>query len=412
MFSQIRRLALICVLLTLGVASSSHARPTNNMPPLPKIWHIIWSDQISDTNVQDLKAQGADGLFKCVAISPNYPAGEWRLVETVEGQYNWNDLRRCLDTALQANMWVIPELVINIPPTWFIERYPNSILHDSRGEIIPSNIDAPYLLSPWFVASGEADTYLLPLTNSFLNLVSEYPNVAGVMIGNFLLHNLPWCLGDSSACDNSTYFTYWPIWDIYALSDYESEFGIGKVPPSTWTDYEAMDALSQMAFREWLVAAISTNLQGRYLPWIATFGGWKVVNAPIWDDGGSKASIFTTNTSEMTIIKQTAIKNSEVSWVIINDDNMGDCGLATYHQQDIDLAHSNGFLIFGERVPNLPTCGWSEMYNMWQNFNPSPDGFINITDSDPFWMGQFRTFYGTPNEPLSNKAFLPLVSHD
>ncbi|MCP4123257.1 MAG: hypothetical protein GY751_16000 [Bacteroidetes bacterium] len=263
---------------------------------------------ISATYVQDLKAQGVDGLFKCVSFFEDHPAGEWRWVEDVEGQYNWSDMRRCLDIALKQNVWVIPELVINIPPDWFIQRYPHSTLLDSRGEFKPSNIgETPYLLSPWFVASGEADAYLFPLVKSFLDLVAGYPNVAGIMVGNFLLNNLPWCLGDEVACDGSTVFTYWTVWDSYALSEYESVFGQGQQPPSTWADYEAMVPFSQFAFRQWLVSAISTNLQDRYLPWIAEFEGWKVVNAPIWNGDTVRASVFTTNTPEMTGLKQSAI---------------------------------------------------------------------------------------------------------
>ncbi|MCA9986383.1 MAG: beta-galactosidase, partial [Anaerolineales bacterium] len=241
----------------LGEEPRQAASATGNLPPLPTVMHILWSDVASSQRAAELKAMGFDGVFKCVAYRPNYPAppihaaGEWRLVESVEGQYDWTDLRRCLDAALQANMWIIPEIVINIPPDWFVDRYPDSILRDNRGEIVPANVDAPYLLSPWFVASGDADADLIPFISSFLALVSDYPNVAGIMVGNFLLNNLPWRLGSGPD------FTYWPVFDAYALADYQGQFG--TQPPATWANYLAMSPSAQSAFRGWLIAAISDN---------------------------------------------------------------------------------------------------------------------------------------------------------
>lgn len=393
-----------------GTQTISTARQDviQSLPPLPTVWHIIWSDVVSPQKAAELKAMGFDGLFKCVAHRPNYPnppiyaAGEWRLVEAAEGQYDWNDLRRCLDAGLQANMWVIPEIVINIPPPWFVNRYPDSLLRDSRGETVPSNVAAPYLLSPWFVASGSADADLIPFINSFLALVSDYPNVAGIMVGNFLLNNLPWRLGGGSD------FTYWPIFDAYALADYQSQFG--TQPPATWADYLAMSPSVQSVFRGWLVAAISGNLQNRYLPWISSYGDWKIINAPMWDDNGVQSSVFTTMTPEMVALKQAAVQSAGLPGIVINDDNMGDCGLSSLHQQDINLAYGNGFLIVGERVPD--TCSWSDLFSMWQVFSPRPDGFINIQEPDPYWIGQFRTLYGPATEPLPFSVHMPAVIQD
>ncbi|MCB0015446.1 MAG: hypothetical protein KDE34_26205, partial [Anaerolineales bacterium] len=119
---------------------------------------------------------------------------------------------------------------------------------------------------------------------------------------------------------------------------------------------------------------------------------------------------FTTMTPEMVVPKQAAIQAVGLPGVVINDDNMGDCGLASMHQQDINLAHGNGFLIVGERVPG--TCGWAEMYAMWQAFNPRPNGFISIGEPDPYWIGQFRTLYGPAPEPLPFSVYAPVVLRD
>ncbi len=100
---------------------------------------------------------------------------------------------------------------------------------------------------------------------------------------------------------------------------------------------------SQLAtFRGWLMAALEENIQTRFLPWLQSFAGWKVVNAPIWDNDGVRCSVFTTMTPEVTAAKQTAIAASGVGGVVINDDNMGSTGLMAFNQMDIDLAHSQG----------------------------------------------------------------------
>ncbi|MBN1484729.1 MAG: beta-galactosidase [Chloroflexia bacterium] len=405
---------LFCLLSILLFAIPGYATPqaeTASLPPLPTVWQIIWSDQVSVQEAQRLKSMGFDALFKCVACRPAYPqtpiwaAGEWRLVESVEGQYDWSDMRRCLDAALQANMWVIPEIVINIPPDWFVQRFPDSLLQDSRGITLtnPDETGAPYLLSPWFIATGAADAYLVPYVNSFLDLVSPYPNVAGIMMGNFKLNTLPWGLGPS----DSDQFTYWPIWDQAAQASYRARFG--TLPISTWDDYQALENAAQANFRDWLTSAVRENLQNRYLPWVASFPGWKVINASIWNGNEVRESIFTTTTPEMTAAKQTAIKQSGVAGIVINDDNLGDCGLAGRQQEDIDLAASNGFKLVGERVPGLPACDWSAVYTMWIGFNPRPDGFVNIAEPDASWIGQYRTLYGTASEPLSLRVYVPLV---
>lgn len=217
-----KRYLLFLLLLVSGFglilsSSSPGATRGNTLPPLPKMWQIVWADDVSVNRLLTSKNLGYDGAFKCVAYAPNYPnapihaGGEWRLVERVEGQYDWSSLQTCLDNALQANLWFIPEIAINIPPEWFIQRYPDSLLQDSRG-ITATDIQAegaPYLLSPWFIAGGEADAYLQPFVTAFLDLVAQYPNVPAVMIGNFKLNVLPWKMGTNDS-DN---FTYWPIWD-------------------------------------------------------------------------------------------------------------------------------------------------------------------------------------------------------
>jgi len=386
-----------------SLSYASYQIKTASLPPLPTVWHIIWSDQVSVQEAQSLKAMGFDTLFKCVAYRPNYPnppinaAGEWRLVERVEGQYDWSDLRRCLDATLKANMWVVPEVVINIPPDWFIQRFPDSVLKDSRGITAtdPDETDAPYLLSPWFIATGAADAYLVPYINSFLNVVSRYPNVAGIMIGNFKLNTLPWRLGNNASDD----FTYWAIWDNSAKASYQTRFG--TLPLSTWNDYQALNDIAKTNFRDWLTSAIRTNLQNRYLTWVSGFTGWKVINASIWNGNDVKESIFTTTTPDMTAAKQTAIKQSGVTGIVINDDNMGDCGIQSQQQEDITLAASNGFKIIGERVVGLQSCDWSTVYNMWSAFSPRPNGFVNITEPDANWIRQYRTLYGPATAPIT-----------
>jgi hypothetical protein len=163
----------------------------------------------------------------------------------------------------------------------------------------------------------------------------------------------------------------------------------------------------QAAFRDWLTLAIRTNLQERFLPWLVSFNGWKLVNSSIWDGDAIRASIFTTTTPEMTTAKQAAVEASAVELVVINDDNMGDCGLAEYQRQDVNLAHQNGFRIVGERVPG--TCSWSDLFAMWQAFAPRPDAFANIEEPDPGWLSQFRILYGPPTEPLAERLYLPVI---
>ena len=67
------------------------------------------------------------------------------------------------------------------------------------------------------------------------------------------------------------------------------------------------------------VPAVGVRLRGR-----------KVINASIWDNDGVKPSVFTTCTPEMTAAKQDAIEAALVAGVVINDDNMSDCGLGAF----------------------------------------------------------------------------------
>lgn len=399
---------IILVLSFLPFTAKSNCFPEDQ---LPKIWQILWSNKFTPDELSNLKSMGVDGVFKCVSYEPDSPddpvlaGGEWRLVERVEGDYDWSSLQTCLDNALAADMWFIPEVVINIPPEWFVSRYPDSLLRDYRDITAtdPNDSGAPYLLSPWFIANGEADSYLEPFISSFIALVSQYPNVPAVMIGNFKLNVLPWKMGS----DDNDDFDYWPIFDSYALSSYADEFGVGESPPETMEDYLAMGDVEKSAFENWLIEAMCDNLETRYLDWLSGFTGWKVINVSIWDNDGVKESIFTTQTPSMISIKQAAILASGVHNVIINDDNMGDCWLAARQQDDIYLANENGFLIYGERV--LPeVCTWEQMYDMWAAFNPLPDGLINIGNGDAYWMGEFRSLYGPISNPLT-KTYLPLV---
>jgi hypothetical protein len=111
----------------------------------------------------------------------------------------------------------------------------------------------------------------------------------------------------------------------------------------------------------------------------------------------------------MTTAKQNAIKLANVPGIVINDDNMGDYGLTVFQQQDITLAHGNGFKIVGERVPNSNTgSSWSILFNMWQAFSPRPDSFINISEPDSYWINQFRLLYGPMIEPIK-KVYLPII---
>jgi hypothetical protein len=168
-----------------------------------------------------------------------------------------------------------------------------------------------------------------------------------------------------------------------------------------------MSTADRETFREWLTSAIRDNLEHRYLPWLSDFTGWKVVNASIWNGNDVRPSVFTTGTPEMTVAKQEAVVSSGVDRVVINDDNMGDTGLEQLQQQDVELAHSNGFLIYGERVPDVDD--WGQVVAMWQRFDPLPDGFINIGAVDEHWIGELRTLYGPASEPLARRVFLPIV---
>lgn len=403
---------LIVAPLNMSLVRSSSARSdTQPPPPLPEVWQVVWADAVAVPRLRELKHTGFDGLFKCMAFAPNYPAGpiyaggEWRLVERVEGTYDWSSMRTCLDHARRANMWFIPELVINVPPEWFVQRHPDALLRDSRGitATMPSAEGGPYLLSPWFIDSGQADADLQPLIQSFLDVVADYPNVPAIMIGNWKLNVLPWKMGANAADD----FVYWPIWDQSAKTDYARRFGAGALPPTTWSAYEATPEAHRAAFRDWLTEAMERNLRTRYLPWTDSFAGWRVINAAIWGDADSRPSVFTTMTPEMTAAKQAAIGAAGTEWIIINDDNMGGCGLAPLQQQDIILAHSRGFRILGERVPGV--CTWQEIYTMWASFTPPADGFINIGPEDAHWVGQFRRLYGPATEPFPGRIRLPML---
>lgn len=412
------RILAVFVLLLLALhpapnaaGSAPRAQQSMSQPPLPTVWQIVWADAADVSRLQTLKQTGFDGLFKCVAFAPNYPhgpiyaGGEWRLVERVEGVYDWSSMRTCLENARRANMWFIPEIVINVPPDWFVKRYPDALLRDSRGVTTtdPSAEGAPYMLSPWFIDSGQADADLRPFVDAFLDLVADYPNVPAIMIGNFKLNVLPWKMGANTA-DN---FTYWPIWDQAARADYARRFGAGALPPATWAEYEAQAEPRRAAFRDWLTEAMERNLQTRYLPWTHRFAGWRVIDAAIWGDAGNRASIFTTMTPEMAAAKQAAMAAAGAQWIIINDDNMGGCGLASFQQQDISLAHSRGFRILGERVPG--ECDWPQMYGMWANFSPRADGFINIGEPNAYWIGQFRALYGPASQPIAPRIRLPML---
>lgn len=396
------KLVMVMFFLFLGCVQINARAHNLTVDQLPKIWHITWPDKMTQDNLHYLKSIGIDGIFKCVG------AANWSLVEKVEGTYNWSALETCLNSSYQANIWFIPEVVINIPPDWFIARFPDSLLKDARGYTATDPIEtgAPYLLSPWFIASGQADTYIEPLVNSFLDLVSRYPNVPAIMIGNFKLNVLPKKMVNNDK-DNDE-FNYWPLRDAYAISSYQDSFGSGALPPADWAAYESMNTSQKTAFKKWIITAMNENLQHRFLPWLSSFEGFHVINVCIWDSDDVRGSTFTTQTESMITSKQQAILASGVNRVIINDDNMGDTGLASMQQKDINLAHGNGFLIYGERVPNI--SNWEDLYDMWAGFDPRPDGFINIVEEtiDPYWLGMFRSLYGEATEPLIKK-FLPLL---
>ena len=399
-----KMIRFLCFSAFLTGILTSRALPSaeTSSTSLPKMWQIVWADKANIQYFTELKNMGYDGLFKCHSLAPNYPGGEWRLVERIEGQYDWTSLQQCLDIALAVNMWFIPEIVINVPPQWFLDRYPDALLKDSRGITAtqPDDNGAPYLLSPWFIASGQGDLEIQRYLNEFIRIVSDYPNVPAIMIGNFKLNVLPWKMGLTGED-----FTYWPIFDAAAIQSYSARFGTS--PIATWDQYNSMSNPNQAAFRDWLTGAIRHNIQNKYIPWTSAFHGYLVINASIWDNDGVKPSIFTTTTPEMTIAKQNAIKSAGATRIIINDDNMGDYGLVAFQQLDIEIAHNNDFLIYGERVPYK--SDWARLFNMWAGFDPPSDGFINIEDPDVYWSSRFRTMYGPSSEPFIFKLYQPMV---
>jgi hypothetical protein len=408
-------IAVILLIFILVDTTALAASPrTGQTAPsnFPKVGQIVFADTASVSYYQTLKEDGFDGLFKCVAYAPFYPnppiyaGAEWRLVERVKGNYDWTSLDNCLESARKANMWFIPEIVINVPPSWLLEEFPNSLLKNFKGITAtdPDKNGAPYLLSPWFIASGNADVYLQKFINAFLTKIKKYPNVPAVIIGNFKLNVLPWKMG-MDVTEND--FDLWPIWDDFAKADYEKQFGSGKLPPKTWDEYYVTKNDSEKkAFRDWLVRVFCDNLK-TYMHWLSSYSGWKVINASIWNNNQMPNSIFTTTTPEMVAQKQSAIVSSGVGKIIIDDDNMGDYGLEEFHLLDVQLAHGNGFLIFGEKVESENFL-WQNLFPMWQRV--IPDGFINLTAVyDAKWLEKFRTFYGAPSSPYPLRLFISVL---
>ena len=136
----------------------------------------------------------------------------------------------------------------------------------------------------------------------------------------------PWKMGLDDGDDG----IYRPVGDGCALASYKSRCGSGPLSPSTWDDVTGISEAAGDAFRDGLTEAIRDNLETRCLPWVSDYGGWKVINASIWDNDGVKPSVFTTCTPEMTAAKQDAIEAALVAGVVINDDNMSDCGLGAF----------------------------------------------------------------------------------
>jgi hypothetical protein len=86
----------------------------------------------------------------------------------------------------------------------------------------------------------------------------------GITLGNFVLHDLRWCLNNASQpCSDARYISYWPIWGAYAVQDYHRQFGAAQQPPAIWTDYASMGAPARpLLGMKCLLAVLMNNAGG------------------------------------------------------------------------------------------------------------------------------------------------------
>ena len=218
-------------------------------------------------------------------------------------------------------MNAIPSVSINVPPAWFIQRFPGCLSQASDGKRSRNQ------LSPWFLDAAvrgetpqmrEARWLLRRYLDAFLKAVSNEPNVTGIFAGDWTLlfgglyHDE--CLG---------------CWDPYALADYQVGFGRGRKPPAAYTDYLHLSPGDRQAFVLWQGAG--WHFLQEYLRWIGDRAVWKFVDASTATDtvgdGNPKYGVLLTATRLNSQQKINAMVASGVQGICVDCSNLGDYGL-------------------------------------------------------------------------------------
>lgn len=240
-----------------GAIQNVSALQTHDSIPLPHTFKIAWWDQTLDDSWMTLqKEYGFQGIAKIIG------AGEWTNIERKEGVFDFSKLRNSLENSWEHGFWVMPTLGLNDPPGWFIEKYPHSILKDATNQTITDYNEGGHVLSPWFVLSGEGEHYIKRFIENYLEILSDYPNVVGVFVGDHLVFNLPWYFGGNPSLE------YFMCFDEYALRSYKVNFTEYQYvnPPEIYDELvnrgnQFMKDFEQW-YREFAVLAIEKYLIG------------------------------------------------------------------------------------------------------------------------------------------------------
>jgi len=252
----------------LGPILNVSTSQSNNVVPLPHTFKIVWWDQALDDSWMILqKEYGFQGVAKIIG------AGEWTNVERKEGVFDFSILKCSLENAWKHGFWAMPTLGLNDPPSWFIEKFPYSILKDATNQTITDYNEGGHVLSPWFVMSGEGDRFVKSFVDNYLEIISDYPNVIGVFVGDHLVFNLPWYFGSNPP------LKYFMCFDEYALKSYKENFSEYPYlnPPQTYDELVSRGSQFMKDFERWYREPAVLAIE-KYLTWIGDKVKYKAIN--------------------------------------------------------------------------------------------------------------------------------------
>jgi tetratricopeptide (TPR) repeat protein len=247
---------------------TTHVKPKVNDVSLPHTFcHAWWDQALTDWWLNRAYDYGFQGIASIVG------ATEWVDIERKNGTFDFSLLHQCMKNIARHGFWVMPRLVLNDPPQWFINAFPESILKDATNQTFTDYNWGGHVLSPWFVMSGEGDYYIKRFVDKYLENLANYSNVIGVWVGDHLVFNLPWYLGDSPL------LTYFMCFDKYALESYRENFAKYpyQKPPSTYDELVGRGSQFMKDFEQWYRESAAQAIE-KYLTWIGDRVKYKVIN--------------------------------------------------------------------------------------------------------------------------------------